>query len=157
VKLGFASSGVQLADIVAALDTLAGYYDVTNANADVAAFQLNVATGTMTNPDKINDNVLGGVVEGCDVGKYVIVDLGAVENIKRFRIYGQATNLATSTWKISTRVAASGKWIPWGLFTNRLASWSGFTSCDERSCRYILFEVLVKNGNNYLGEVEAIW
>lgn len=100
--------------------------------ATVAMFQANNATGTMGNPDRLNDNVTDVPAQATVQNQYCIVVFDTVVLIKRWRQFGFVNNNADGVWKIQYYNLTTHTWVDWvtGIPT-RTASWTTLATETE--------------------------
>lgn len=96
-------------------------------NLTAEGFRANAATGTMSEPARLNDNVLGVMAASGDaVGEYCEVAFGIVARFNRFRQYGQFGNDGSGRWTIQYYDYETAAWVNWktDIPTHTLEAWT---------------------------------
>lgn len=108
------------------------------ADATLADFQANAATGTFTTePEKINDNNTATWAKGENVNEYCEIQFGKWVRIDQWRHYGDANHNNDGHYKIEY-LGVDLAWHDWktGIAT-RGASWLGMQNEAEVVCRAV--------------------
>lgn len=135
--------------------------DADFPKATVANFQANSATGTMSDPEKINDASTTTAAFAYGLDEYAEVDFGKLVIIKRWRQYGNTINDGNGTWKIQYWDVTGEAWVDWvtGIATRKLSSWSSYTTETVKLTTKIrLVATLIDGaGRNIINELEVIY
>lgn len=93
----------------------------------VSRFQMNAATGTMTSPEKINDNSTGHPAYSDTIDQYVEVKFSEPFRLNKYRHFGHAFNSDDGVFKIQYFNHTTEAWVNWitGIST-REDNWSGW-------------------------------
>lgn len=125
------SKRITIANLLAGIDaaTLGGFKASELASRlTEAIFQSRAATGTMTNPQNLNDNDTGTLAIGDAVDEYAEVDFGTVLQIKQYRHYGNYQNNGNGKFKLQYWDGAA--WQDWetDITTDAIGMWSDWIS-----------------------------
>jgi hypothetical protein len=90
----------------------------------VAQFQANAATGTINDPDQINDNNTGNIANADAIGEYGEILFDHPMFIREFRQYGDTGNSGDGTWKL--QIKQDGVWVDntIGIASRTTRDWS---------------------------------
>ncbi len=86
-------------------------------------FMTNAATGTMTSPERINDNLFVSPALADAVDEYAEVNLGRDFLIYQYRQYGEVNNTGNGLWKLQYYDTSWHDWIT-GIPVRKTADWS---------------------------------
>lgn len=94
----------------------------------VALFQGQAATGTMTNPQRLNDNDVYFLAIGKAVDEYAEVDFGTVFLIRQYRHHGNFQNKGDGKFKLQYWDGSA--WQDWetGIVTYEIGLWTDWIS-----------------------------
>jgi len=119
------------------------------SDATLAQFQANAATGSMKDPDNINDNNTTNTAEGDVIGEYAEIVFPKWVNIDQWRQYGNNLNNEDGEFKIQY-FGVDKAWHDWvtGIPT-RKTNWGAMTPAAEIICVKVRIEtVIVDTGAN---------
>ncbi len=106
----------------------------------VEDFQANPATGTLSDPERINDDNVNTNAYTFINGRYAEVDLGSNFRIKQYRQYGSSLNEGDGVFKIEYW---DGSWHDWitDISIQNYAGWSDWIEGEEVTGSKLRFTV----------------
>ncbi|GAH28942.1 unnamed protein product [marine sediment metagenome] len=123
----------------------------------VAEMQERPATGTATDPQKLNDNATGDFMYTGILNQYGEIRFRVPARLSQYRHFGHATSNGDGTWKIEYQ-DLGGAWHDWvvGIAT-RVASWTGFVPSGTITAIAIRMTATLLDScaTNYCGELEV--
>ena len=76
-------------------------------------FRTNAATGTMTNPQYINDNNTNTAALAYNIGEYAEIDLKKIRHLNTYRQHGSLANAGNGRWKLQYFNWLTHAWVDW--------------------------------------------
>lgn len=103
------------------------------AESILADYQANAATGTMTNPEYINDNNTSTIAYADTVDEYAEINFGKVVRIKKWSQCGHVSNDGDGVFKIQYYDDTNESWIDWvtGLNTKNTNGCGDYEALTE--------------------------
>ena len=162
--MGFASRGVTLADITAAVNTSVGTALASNKplTLDIMLYpEIDLTTitqlttliyqakayveGTMSSAAKLllNDGITTGASASASLNQYAIIDLGSPHLITQYNHYGQADMIADGEWTLDYLTVAG--WQNWATFPTRVATWTGWQTMATVAARWLRLKCTVQD------------
>jgi len=127
------------------------------ANATLADFQANAATGDLTSPLYVNDNNTATIAYGTATNKYAEIDFGKWVKINQWRMYGNNANVGDGRWKIQY-YGTDLVYHDWktGIVANK-SVWSAMDVITEVTCKKVklIVTTLDSQAQNDVRELEV--